>query len=98
MVVMVIVVGFKMFFVIFFGQIFDVMIKYVLGFLSVEEMKCGVVKWCFVFFGVGGVNWIVNMVFLVFWIVFGELQVNSVRCEGFVIFFWKDMLWFDLQE
>lgn len=90
--------GLKTVLAVILGAVFDVVGGYGDGTRSGPDTISSISHWSLVIMGLGIANWAANSVFLVLWIVFGELQAASVRTDIFQILLASDMAWFDSQE
>jgi len=83
---------------IFFGKIFDVLIKFGLGQLDGHDTLHGVSLWCVALVSLGGIALLVETVFFSSWLIFGELQAKSLREKMFIGMLDKEMEWYDVRE
>lgn len=89
--------GFKTVLAIILGKVFDIIAGYGRGSLSSSEAISDISKWSLVLLGMGVGYWMANSLFLAFWVVFGELQADSIRKDLFANLLDRDMAWFNSQ-
>jgi ATP-binding cassette subfamily B (MDR/TAP) protein 1 len=90
--------GFKTVLAVILGRVFDIIAGYGNGTLSSSKAVSEMSKWSLVLFGMGIGYWLANSIFLALWVVFGELQADSVRKDLFGNLLARDMAWFDSQS
>jgi ATP-binding cassette subfamily B (MDR/TAP) protein 1 len=83
---------------IFFGKIFSVLTQFGAGSLSAHDTLEQISKWCTVLAGLGGLSWLIEGMFVLTWMVFGELQAKWVRGQMFSGMLDKEMEWYDMQK
>ncbi len=83
---------------IFFGQLFGVLAEFGAGKIIAQQVVHDVSKWCIALTALGGVAWILEGIFLGFWLTFGELQAWAARQKLFNGMLNKETSWFDLRE
>ncbi|KAL7796804.1 P-loop containing nucleoside triphosphate hydrolase protein [Trichoderma ceciliae] len=77
------------------GQIFNVVSDFGAGHRSGSETLAKISHWGLILLGLGIANWLASAAFLSLWVIFGELQANSVRQDIFESLLSKKMAWFD---
>lgn len=77
------------------GNIFDVVSDFGASHRSGSETLDKISHWGLILLGLGIANWLASTAFLSLWIVFGELQANSVRQDVFESLLTKKMSWYD---
>ncbi|KAK5992982.1 Alpha-factor-transporting ATPase [Cladobotryum mycophilum] len=80
---------------IILGKIFDIVADFGNGKKDGKDTLTNVSQWCLVLVGLGIGNWLASSAFLASWVVFGELQANSVREDVFSSLLSRGMAWFD---
>ena len=83
---------------IIFGKLWNALTVYGSGGLDAKEMLHQVSMWCTALIVLGAGTWIVEGIFFALWLIFGELQVRSVRQIMFSGMRDKNMEWYDLRE
>ena len=83
---------------IFFGYSFTSLSKYGSGIITAPEVVHEVSIWSIALCVLGVASWFFEGLFLLSWMLFGELQAKSVREKLFVGMLEKDMEWYDLRE
>lgn len=82
---------------ILLGRIFDVIT--IVGSASDPAAAAAAVdnlsELCLLLVGLGLSNWLANSAFLALWIIFGELQAESVRHDISQGLLFRDLTWFD---
>ncbi|KAM5350592.1 hypothetical protein ACJ41O_007097 [Fusarium nematophilum] len=89
--------AFKTVLAIILGKVFDIIAGFGNGSLDGSGTLSDISMWSLVLLGLGIGNWIASTAFLALWVIFGELQANSVRRGIFASLLSKDMAWFDSQ-
>ncbi|KPM44588.1 hypothetical protein AK830_g1917 [Neonectria ditissima] len=90
--------GFKTILAIILGKVFDIIAGFGNGTLGGSEAVSEISKWSLILLGLGIGYWLANSAFLALWVVFGELQAESVRRDIFENLLSRDMAWFDSQS
>ncbi|PKK45806.1 hypothetical protein CI102_10626 [Trichoderma harzianum] len=80
---------------IILGKIFDVVSNFGAGHRSGNETMDQISHWGLILLGMGIGNWAASTAFLALWVIFGELQANSVRQGIFQSLLSKKMSWYD---
>ncbi|KAL7953908.1 ABC-transporter [Trichoderma compactum] len=80
---------------IILGKIFDVVSDFGAGHRSGNETMDQLSHWGLILLGMGIGNWLASTAFLALWVIFGELQANSVRQGIFQGLLSKKMSWYD---
>jgi ATP-binding cassette subfamily B (MDR/TAP) protein 1 len=80
---------------IILGKIFDIVSDFGAGHRSGSETLDKISHWGLILIGLGIANWASSTAFLLLWVVFGELQANSVRHDIFKSLLSKKLSWFD---
>ncbi|KAM6485168.1 ABC-transporter [Trichoderma sp. SZMC 28011] len=80
---------------IILGKIFDVVSNFGAGHRSGNETMDQISHWGLILLGMGIGNWVASTAFLALWVIFGELQANSVRQGIFQSLLSKKMSWYD---
>lgn len=83
---------------ILFGKLWNALTVYGAGDVDAKEMLHQVSIWCIALTVLGAGTWIVEGIFFTLWLLFGELQVKSVRQIMFSGMRDKSMEWYDLRE
>jgi ATP-binding cassette, subfamily B (MDR/TAP), member 1 len=83
---------------IFFGNIFSSMTRYGAGTISIQVAVQQISKWCVALTALGVAAWLAEGVFLLSWMIFGELQAKSMREQIFTGMLDKNMEWYDLRN
>jgi ATP-binding cassette subfamily B (MDR/TAP) protein 1 len=83
---------------IFYGKVFFALTTFGAGGSTAPEMMHEVSKWCLALTALSVASWIVDGVFWLLWVVFGELQAKNARQAMFSGMLDKDMEWYDLRE
>jgi len=83
---------------IFLGRIFDDLAAFGSGTTAGGQLLTDVSRWCIALTALGLAAWLVNGGFFALWLVFGELQVKSVREKMFKGMLEKEMAWYDLRS
>ncbi|KAK4064501.1 hypothetical protein Trihar35433_8018 [Trichoderma harzianum] len=78
---------------IILGKIFDVVSNFGAGHRSGNETMDQISHWGLILLGMGIGNWAASTAFLALWVIFGELQANSVRQGIFQSLLSKKMSW-----
>ncbi|KAK7416797.1 ATP-dependent permease [Neonectria punicea] len=90
--------GFKTILAIILGKVFDIIAGFGNGSLDGSEALSDISKWSLILMGLGIGYWLANSAFLALWVIFGELQAESVRRDLFENLLSRDMAWFDSQS
>ncbi|PNP51805.1 hypothetical protein THARTR1_07574 [Trichoderma harzianum] len=80
---------------IILGKIFDVVSDFGAGHRSGNETMDQISHWGLILLGMGVGNWLASTAFLALWVIFGELQANSVRQGIFQGLLSRKMSWYD---
>lgn len=85
-------------FAIILGRIFGLFTNYGAAKISGPELIRNVSSYGKVLVGLGATGGLLNAGFLMFWLVFGELQAKDVRDKLFDGMLEKDMEWYDMRK
>lgn len=83
---------------IFLGKLFNSFAEFGGGKISGQQLLSNVSIDCIALVGIGAAGWLFNGGFFMFWLVFGELQAQSVRKKLFDGLMQKDMEWYDMRK
>jgi ATP-binding cassette subfamily B (MDR/TAP) protein 1 len=83
---------------ILFGKLFDSFASYGAADISGDELVSRTSTYAIALAVLGSLSWLLNGLFFMLWIVFGELQAKTARDSLFQGLLYKDMEWFDLQK
>ena len=83
---------------IFLGRLFNLFTEYGGGQISGPDLVRKVAVNCIALVGVGAGSWVLNGGFFMFWLVFGEIQAQTVRDKLFDGLMQKDLEWYDLRK
>ncbi|RDL31099.1 Bile salt export pump [Venustampulla echinocandica] len=83
---------------IFYGRIFFALTSYGGGNSSSQETLKSISLWCIALTALGVAAWVLQGASLSSWMVFGELQAQSVRNQMFEGMLDKDIGWYDLRK
>lgn len=83
---------------IFLGKIFNIVSDFGAGRRSGSETLGEISHWSQILIGLGIANCVLGSAFLSLWVIFGELQAESVRQHIFKSLLSKNMAWFDSLE
>ncbi|KAL6701467.1 ABC-transporter [Trichoderma pleuroticola] len=83
---------------IILGKIFDVVSDFGAGHRSGNETMDQISHWGLILLGMGVGNWLASTAFLALWVIFGELQANSVRQGIFQGLLSRKMSWYDFLD
>ncbi len=82
---------------VFLGKIFDSFTSFGAGQISGSDLVKTVSTYGLALVGLGCASGLINAVYLMLWLVFGELQAKSARGKLFDKMLEKDMEWFDMR-
>ena len=83
---------------IFLGRIFNLFTEYASGSHNGDALVTKVSINCVALSAIGAGSWVLNGGYFMFWLVFGELQAQSVRDRLFDGLMQKDMEWYDMRK
>lgn len=80
------------------GQIFNAFTLFGGGRITADELSRTTIKFCIGLAGLGSASWLLNGLYFITFVIFGELQVAQARCGLFKGLLKKNQEWFETQK
>jgi ATP-binding cassette, subfamily B (MDR/TAP), member 1 len=82
---------------VFLGLIFQAFSDYGAGNTAPDEFSNQVIRYTLYLLFLGAASWALQAGFLLYWLLFGELQARSARSQLYACMLDKPMEWFDMR-